>query len=156
MASSALSTGLLNRVTCKVCSKQYDKTTHVPKLLPCQDTICSRCVIKKTEASTAGTQITCPLCRRKYKNPLRGFTTNRAVLDIVEEIQKQTKMKKDNLKCTKHDNKDCVLVCIDCVKGLCAECMKCMHSQHQGHNLEELPKAKPLLQRKFEENAKEQ
>ena len=33
-------------------------------------------------------QIACPVCREEIKVSANGYTTNRAVLDIVEELQK--------------------------------------------------------------------
>ena len=155
MAESEPSTGLLDRVRCVVCMEQYDNNTHVPKLLPCQHTFCNSCLTNMDKASIAETQITCPVCRSKHTPRRRGFTTNRAVLDIIEEIQKQNsvKVKADRLKCAKHGNMECVLVCMDCVEGLCAKCMK--RNRHQDHRLEEPSKAKSVLQRKFGKYAKE-
>ena len=107
------------------------------------------------KASLAETQITCPVCRSKHAPRRRGFTTNRAVLDIIEEIQKQKPVQpeSDSVRCKKHGNKECVLVCMDCIEGLCVKCVK--NSHHQGHRLEEPLRAKSLLQRKLGKYTKE-
>ena len=127
--------------------EQFDHNTHVPKLLPCQHTFCNSCLTSMHKASTAETQITCPVCRSKHTPRRRGFTTNRAVLDIVEEIQTQKPVQTDSVRCAKHNNKECVLICMSCVEGLCVKCIKRGH--HQGHRLEEPSKAKSFLQRKY-------
>ena len=146
------SSGLLDRMSCGVCMEAFDDKAHVPQLLPCQHTFCLSCLTSMDKASIAETRITCPVCRSKHAIPRRGFTTNRAVLDIVEEIQNQSALQAPSLTCTKHGKKECVLVCIDCVEGLCAKCVKRNH--HQGHNLEDLSEARILLQEKLKEQNK--
>ena len=152
MASSEPSPGLIDRMSCSICMEQYNNESHVPKLLPCQHTFCLSCLTSMDKASIVETRITCPVCRSKHSIPRRGFTTNRAVLDIVEELQKENSAQRPGLKCTKHGKKECMLVCIDCVEGLCAKCMK--RSQHQGHHLEELSEASIILQQQLEEKTK--
>ena len=104
------------------------------------------------KASVGEIRITCPVCRSKHSIPCHGFTTNRAVLDIVVELQKENSAQGPGLKCAKHGKKECILVCIDCTEGLCAKCMK--QSQHQGHHLEELSEASIILQQQLEEKTK--
>ena len=86
-----------------------------------------------------------------------GFTTNQAVLDITEELQNvaavglthpQPSTTSYELLCTDHEE-DCMLVCIDCLTGLCLKCLK--QTSHHGHRLEELSEAKTVLQQRFSE-----
>ena len=106
--------------------------------------------------------IACPVCREKIDVPAKlGYTTNRAVLDIVEELKKDPmtdvpksstdvpKHLSDVLKCPTHNNAECVLLCIDCLEGLCLKCIK--QGSHQSHQLEEPSDAKDLLRPKFDE-----
>ena len=74
--------------------------------------------------------------------PSGGFTTNRAILDIVDELQRGISTT-PVLKCDQHVLMECVLVCINCLTGLCLKCLK--QSSHQGHQLEELSDAKSVL-----------
>ena len=106
--------------------------------------------------------IACPVCREKIDVPAKlGYTTNRAVLDIVEELKKDQssempkssddmpKRPTDVLKCPTHNNAESVLMCIDCLEGLCLKCIK--KGSHHNHKLEELADAKSLLRPKFDE-----
>ena len=108
----------------------------------------------------------CPVCREEIDIPTNcnGYTTNRAVLDIVEELQKDAssdssksstdvpKRPTDVLKCPAHNNAESVLLCIDCLEGLCLKCKK--QGSHQGHKLEELADAKTFLKPKIDEQIK--
>ena len=94
------------------------------------------------------------MCRSNHNVPATRFTTNLAVLDIVEELQKVSTS--DVLRCKMHGNMESVLVCVDCLTGLCIKCMKDIGSNpHKDHPLEEINDAKSLLQQKFESQIKE-
>ena len=148
----ASSSGLLDRISCSLCMEQFDSNKHAPKLLPCQHTFCSDCLSSLRTHSldfTLDETIQCPVCRRKITVPNDGFTTNWTVLDIAEEIQHSAA---NVSTCTKHD-RECVLVCIDCLVVLCVICLK--KSSHHEHNLEEPHKAEALLHQKLSMLVKE-
>ena len=155
---------LLDRVSCGVCLEPFDDKAHVPKILPCQHTFCQSCL---TSISADTINLECPVCRKKHEVPLRGFTTNRVVIDVIEELLKDTTSKV--LKCARHTSMDSVLVCINCLEGLCIKCVKPKgkvtfkggrmerrktSNRHQSHQLEELSDAKLQLRQKFERQAK--
>ena len=59
--------------------------------------------------------------------------------------------------CADHPNRECILICINCLVGLCAKCMKTLRkSPHRDHDLEELPEAKTVLQERFHKLVKEE
>ena len=145
--------GLLDRVSCVVCFEQYDNKKRVPKILPCQHTYCLSCLMS-IGAETI--DIKCPGCRKKHKVPQKGFTTNRAILDVVDELLKDATS--GVLMCTKHTSRESVLVCVECFEGLCSKCLKtATHTSddHHSHQLEELDDAKIQLRQKFERQTKE-
>ena len=157
MASDGVGARLLDRVSCSICMEQFDSDIHVPKILPCQHTFCLNCL---SAMSTYLVTIVCPVCRTKIKVPANGYTTNRAVLDVIEEIQKDDAFDKPTsssnmlkhpaevLKCPTHNSAECVLLCIDCLEGLCLKCIK--QNSHHSHKLEELADAKSLLRPRFD------
>ena len=150
---ASLTSELLDRVSCGVCMNQYDNNTHVPKLLPCQHTFCQSCL---TSIGAETVDIICPGCRKKHKVPRNGFTTNRAILDVVDELMKDATS--CVLMCAKHTSKESVSVCVDCLEGLCSKCLKATRhfsNHHYFHRLEELDDAKIQLRKKFESQAKE-
>ena len=68
------------------------------------------------KARIAETHLTCPVCRSKHTVTRRGFTTNRAVLDIVEAFVKEKAKNKNEklpnepvLKCAEHEDMPSVL-----------------------------------------------
>ena len=152
MASSH--SGLLNSVSCGVCLQQYDNKTHVPKILPCQHTFCQSCLTSIHSHNGDGVNFECPVCRKKYNSPAKRFITNKVALEVVEELLKDTS---SIMKCSKHSGRESVLVCIDCLEGLCITCMKDTRKTsncHHEHQLEELNHAKSQLWKKFEMHVK--
>ena len=155
MASSAPISGLLE---CSVCYEHYDRNTRVPKLLPCEHTFCLACLTSLSVSTGSLDEVECPICRAKHSVPSSGFTTSRAMLDIVDQLQKDitatssitprpsTPPKPSGLKCKRHKDTECVLVCIDCVTLLCTGCVR----QHRGHTLEGLSDATDLLRPAYE------
>ena len=146
---------LLDRVSCGVCMEEYNRSTHLPKLLPCQHTFCVVCL---TSLLMEGrTELMCPVCRTKHKAPSGGFTTNRAVLDIAEELQNAVSLSTEPQdpisavpKCSEHREKDCILVCMNCLVCICVECLQ--QTSHQGHQLKEFREAIVLIQLDFEKH----
>ena len=151
MASSK--SGLLDRVSCGVCMEQYNNNTHVPKLLPCQHTFCQSCL---TSIGAGTVDIICPECRKKHKVPRNGFTTIRAILDVVDEFTKDATT--CVLMCAKHTIRESVSVYTDCLEGLCIKCVIAriqFTDDHHSHQLKELDEAKIQLQEMYQRQAKE-
>ena len=157
MASSNIPK-LQDSVICSVCMEQYDAHTRKPTILPCQHTFCL-CCLKALPASVNG--ITCPVCRSSV--PSSMFITNRAMLEIIEVLQNSTydtvqqgatDATENPLKCSKHDNTECVLICMECLDGLCLKCVT--KNFHKGHQLEETADAKTLLRPRFEAKIQEE
>ena len=96
--------------------------------------------------------LTCPLCKAKHPIPSQGFPINRAVLDIIEELNNDCRP--IVLKCKEHDNKVCVLICVECEIGLCVQCIK--QGAHKSHQLEEPEEAKSVLSDKFDSIVEQQ
>ena len=138
MALYRPATALRNRMSCRVCYEEYDNKSHVPIMLPCQHTFCQSCLSKIADRNS---EKKCPLCKTSHSVPQSGFPTNRAVLDIIEELNKGRQPRV--LKCEEHDNKECVLICIKCEKILCAKCIK--QGGHKSHRMEEPEEAKSVL-----------
>ena len=133
--------------------EQYDNKAHVPKILPCQHTFCQSCL---TSIGAETIDIRCPECRKQHKVPENGFTTNRAMLDVVDELLKDANI--GILMCAVHTSRESVLSCVECSEGLCSLCLKTTrHSsnRHHSHQLEELEDAKIQLRQKFERQAKQ-
>ena len=151
MASSKPESGIVHHLTCGICMEQYDRKKHVPKLLPCEHTFCLDCL---NSIQVPRRQMECPVCRCKHSVPQKGFVTNRTVLDIVDALQQDGTQTAAKLKCSEHKNTESVLICMDCVTGLCPKCLK--QSTHQGHCLEELSDAKNLIKTMFEEQIKKE
>ena len=56
------------------------------------------------------------------------------------------------LKCSTHTNMERVLVCVDCLDGLCVKCIR--QNLHQSHQIEELSEAQTALMGMFTKKAK--
>ena len=130
--------------------EQYNNNTHVPKLLPCQHTICCSCLRELETLSLDCDIVECPKCRRRHIIPSGGFPTNRFALDIVDELSGRAQPR--TFSCIKHSNIHCVLVCMDCLEGLCVECIR--ENCHQSHQVEELTAAQAVLREKLKEKTK--
>ena len=156
MASSKPVSNLLDHICCGVCMERYDNTHHVPKILSCEHTFCLKCLNKLSVCLNLYNVVDCPVCRTKHTVPSGWFTTNRAMLDIVDELDRYQDRTQTSvvLKCSEHKDTECVLVCIDCVTGLCPKCLK--QSAHHGHQLEEISEAKAVLTPAFEKQVKEE
>ena len=149
MASSKQLSRVVDRVSCGICMEQYDYNDHKPKLLPCEHTFCEACLNRLSLSMDTVNEVECPMCRTKHEVPSCGFITNRTVLDISDELEKNTTTPASTIQCSEHPRSECVLVCMDCVSGLCPKCLK--QAKHQGHNLEEVAEAKTTLKNMFEQ-----
>ena len=69
---------------CPVCFEQYTETEeHVPRILPCYDTLCQKCVGKLLREKF----LTCPECRVKHhaKKGVRSFQQNKYILTNIKK-----------------------------------------------------------------------
>ena len=137
-----------DHVSCVVCMEQYNRTDHIPKLLPCQHTFCLACLLS-LESNSCSMSIECPMCRSQHPGSSHDFTTNRVAMDIAEDLQQQASL---SLSCSEHADAECVLVCIDCLAGICAKCVK----KHKDHRLEDMDDAKALLRERFVDQTRKQ
>ena len=150
MATSQPSSGIQDIVCCSICMEQFDNERHVPNILPCEHTFCKSCINSMAKGYIPG-DFSCPICRTPHRVPNHGFTVNRVVLEMVEELQKSAA---NVVNCAEHSNMECGVVCIDCFVFLCCKCL--MQTKHHSHHLEELSKAKPLLTQKLKDMIKQQ
>ena len=107
MALSQFSSGDLDSMSCRICMERFDSNSHVPKLLPCQHTVCRNCIEKDAISIRYGlitTEITCPVCRNIHTVSLDGLSTNHGVLDIVEEFCKEKVSNEPVLMCAEHED----------------------------------------------------
>ena len=78
---------LTGLITCFNCSKIYD----VPKILPCGNSICRKCLVK------AQSKLFCNMCSTEHLlAPDDELKTNFAILDLVKSV-KQTTYKEKNV-----------------------------------------------------------
>ena len=78
---------------CSICWEKYEKQgDKIPKLLPCSHTVCLQCTRQLIENS----KLNCPECRTENRVPVRGFPTNRYLIENLDLAKKV----KDNYKRT--------------------------------------------------------
>ena len=96
---------MVDQLSCAVCMLQFNNSERLPKMFPCQHTLCLMCTeeligkhngnIVLQGALGSGTQgvryFPCPLCRENVQVPqegAKGLTNNLSLLgmlDIIEE-----------------------------------------------------------------------
>lgn len=65
---------------CEICKmKMYE-----PRLLPCGESICSKCAIKQIDSTT--NEMTCPFCHDVHFCPENGFILNKRLAKLAELI----------------------------------------------------------------------
>ena len=130
-------------LSCGVCFERYDGSTHLPKILPCQHTLCCSCIDSLIDADFLLNEFECPLCRCQVTSD--DVHTNLAVKDIVEAIAIEENAK---LFCPKHPAKECQLVCTDCYQPLCTICVQGLtKGEHKGHNIDDVDGAKVAMKK---------
>ena len=74
---------------CSICLEKYEKQgDKIPKLLPCSHTVCLQCTRQLIENS----KLNCPECRTENRVPVRGFPTNRYLienLDLAKKVEEK-------------------------------------------------------------------
>lgn len=109
---------------CSVCFILYDRSTHIPKLIPtCGHTLCSEClsamISKKKLTSCPFDNISFPSLVERSDQ----FPTNLLILQVID-----LKMKRDFETCEKHGEPK-VLVCTTDCSCICKICQ----DEHKNH-----------------------
>lgn len=127
---------------CSVCFEQYDSGPRLPKMLPCGHTFCLSCI--KQHGARSKVHLLCPTCRTpanlSRKTP--EWPTNRMVLDTLDIFADEQSMP-----CPTHNDQECLLVCIDCIKGLCIECVQ--SKDHKDHFMAHVDSCLTALMKKM-------
>lgn len=82
------------KLSCSICSEDYDSKVHIPKVLTCGHSVCVNCLntmLKAVQVSYSGngevyTRFTCPMCRASMEIPARGaegFASNFQLLEAI-------------------------------------------------------------------------
>ncbi len=115
-------TELRNFVECPICFE----LDGVPKVLPCQHTMCQGCISSLTRITP--TTVTCPLCSKQTGIPPAGpgnLPTNRTIVqlrDMMNTVQKQDERKA--CQCCRKPGQTVNHICKDCEEQFCGECAK--------------------------------
>ena len=111
---------------CSSCSELYEeKGDHIPRILPCHNTVCEGCIRKLLKA---GSSLKCPYCDNETHEAPRGkksFSENKYILAyLINNVGKF-----DN--CKEHD-REMSMFCKDtaCEKPICSLCLIQNHNQH--------------------------
>ena len=64
-------------ISCRKCSEKLDE----PRILPCGDAVCSRCVLA---IHVSNTQFACILCEKKHIMPHEGLPISKNLLELIE------------------------------------------------------------------------
>ena len=102
-----LQSQMVDALSCVICFLPYDQKSRLPKVFPCQHTICQECVKELCQQADSST-FPCPTCRQPVPIPTRGASglkTNLDVCNIVEIVQKTAACSADNQDCPEHRSK---------------------------------------------------
>ncbi|XP_033124460.1 uncharacterized protein LOC117122812 [Anneissia japonica] len=85
---------------CMICFENFNQSSRLPKMLPCQHSLCLACVDRLRDLnisnntphnsvthsslpSTRRQRVTCPECREDYELPKQGFPNNITILRLM-------------------------------------------------------------------------
>ena len=129
MASSVKGLGskMADALSCPICFLSYDQESRLPKVFPCQHTVCLQCANELCQRHYDDV-FPCPTCRQSITIPCQGgsgFQTNLDVRNIVEIVQGTDMMGGiiSYPRCTHHSSKPISHVCMECKVGLCSKCI---------------------------------
>ena len=111
---------------CSSCSELYEeKGDHIPRILPCLNTVCEGCIRKLLKA---GTSLKCPYCDSETHEAPEGqksFSENKYILAYLNNNVRKFD------KCREHD-REMSMFCKDatCEKPICSLCFIHNHNQH--------------------------
>ncbi|XP_077979034.1 E3 ubiquitin-protein ligase TRIM56-like [Glandiceps talaboti] len=113
-------------LTCRLCSNQYDKSTRIPKYLPCLHVFCQPCLTKQIGKDEVIKCQICSECTKTKQKGAIGFQTSATILNQKEYYEKQQNLQKgQDISCQScHGKKGDIAVsfCLDCVAFLCQFC----------------------------------
>lgn len=115
----------MESLKCPVCINLYDRKSYVPKILPCNHTLCSVCLEKMIVSRPK-----CPLDNTNFPDShksVNSFNTNLIVLQVIEESQL-----KNNENCKQHQ-RPMEFVCLTCNNQICDFCA--IFTDHKTHNI---------------------
>ena len=83
-------------IHCSKCSLKYNGDTRTPRTLPCNHTMCQRCIQDILDQSES--QLKCPLCDKQHEVPCtkdaEAYPVNEDKLMIIKLLQENEKEKK--------------------------------------------------------------
>ena len=86
----------LPSIHCSKCSLKYNGDTRTPRTLPCNHTLCQRCIQDILDQSEG--QLKCPLCGKQHEVPCTkdadAYPLNEDKLGIIRLLQENEKEKK--------------------------------------------------------------
>lgn len=111
-------------MTCKICSEIYKD----PKILPCLDTFCMKCIQKLCNES-ASKKVTCPVCKMQLfrrENKLCRYDTNMYFLNLLQVLKTRVDKKTPCHVCFAHGRlqNNATTKCLECSDYLCSFCAK--------------------------------
>jgi hypothetical protein len=103
-----------HNLNCPICEEIYDD----PKILPCGETICMKCIPKMIEKYnlTNVSHLKCLFCKKIHEIPKSGFPSNKIVVNLINESprtnylvmysrSKKSEILKNSLRLIKSENK---------------------------------------------------
>ncbi len=126
-------------VHCPLCSHTFDCNLKVPRLIPCDRTVCHSCIAHLIEESNDSFQ--CPLCQEIHAVQERGvkaFMQNKQLVTLLKKQKKQEQVGKNQSNqttyesCEDHDMEN-NLFCREqnCREIICSECAISKHEEHE-------------------------
>ena len=134
-------------VHCPLCSETFDCNLKVPRLMPCDRTVCHSCIAHLIEESNDSFQ--CPLCQEIHAVQERGvkaFMQNKQLVTLLkkqEQIGKNQSNQTTYESCRDHDMENNLF----CTEQNCREiiCPECAISKHDEHKIVGVRESKTVL-----------
>ena len=86
----------MSAIYCSKCSLKFDGDSRTPRTLPCNHTLCQRCIQNILDQSEG--HLKCPLCGRHHEVPCtkdaEAYPVNEDKLEIIRLLQEDEKQKK--------------------------------------------------------------
>ena len=111
---------------CSICTNEYTLTgKHIPRILPCHDTLCEYCIKRILEGAPS---LRCPHCNGVFAAQ-RGHLTFQQNRYILQQLKKKPTLGKRDF-CVKHKDTGVVLYCNVCAEAICTRCLSRCHREH--------------------------
>ena len=154
MASSQsirLPSMMADALSCCICLLPYDLEDRLPKVFPCQHTVCLSCAGELSQKHLDAA-IPCPTCRQPVTVPAKGvigLQTNLDVRNIVEIIQRTKTCSVAKPNCPEHPSVPVSNACMQCKMFLCTKCFTSSTIRdHVDHPILEVKEAFEVLKEK--------